>query len=155
MKKIIIVVALAILSCSQLLAQSPLYDRLSEKDGITAIYMPMKWISKYANTSVKISCNDKIDIAKFSKHIETMIVLNAEETTPIQLLKAEEKRVLSDKSYSLMMKIKDDELVSVFVKSVDDVKVSEIIMFVDEKNEFSIIQLLGKMTMSEIEAAVK
>ena len=128
-------------------AQDDVFDRLSDMDGVTAVY-----ISKSMFGSMKGMDMGSLDISKVAGKIEAMQVLTAEKTKAAQAIKTEVDKLVKNKDYEIMMKVKDsDSKVAFYVKRENN-KIKGLLMLVDETpKEYTIIQIKGDLSLKEIQ----
>lgn len=146
--KIIILITLFIGVLVSVSAQSKLYDKFSDVDNITSVYL--------SKTLLRMGSNiDGLDIKNVANDLDCLIVLSSETKEGMARLKSETTSISKAKGYEELMRVRDGgDNVSFYIKVKGD-SVNELIMFVEEPDEFVIIQLTGRIQLEDLQGIIK
>lgn len=146
-----ILIFLLLIGCSYAtFAQSKLFDKFGEMDGVTSVY-----ISKAMLQMMPDMKTNGIDIGNIAGKLESLQILTSEKASIAKMMREETAYIGKDKNYEELMKVRDEgSKVTFYIRKGGD-KIKELIMLVDEKTEFVIIQILGDMTLKDIQNITK
>lgn len=136
------------LCCSfQAFAQDDVLDKLSDMNGVTAVYISKNMFNSIGNMKM-----EGINIGSIAGKMESMQVLTSENSKTAQIMKAEASKLTKGGGYEVMMKVKDSSSRVVFYSKQVNNKVRELLMLVDETpNEYVIIQIKGNLSLKELQ----
>lgn len=141
-KRVVFFILVAILMALNASAQSKLYDKYSDKEGITIVYMTKAMISLIPNIQ-------GVDIKSIS-NLNEVFIFSSKNRSVFEQLQAEEKALLVDSEYVEMMKVKDDDdRVNFYIKETSE-GITELLICVESESEFTIIQLVGMINLEDI-----
>lgn len=144
MKKLFLLIAMCCLA-SGAFAQSELYKKFADMDGVDAVYIPN--ISTLASLGGKQTAqlNNISGMPYNIKSLKQLVVLSSEKKEVVEKLRSEMKAFLnkigSDSAYELMLDSKSDgERTTIYMKKSRD---GEMIIINDEGSEYQIVQIMG------------
>ena len=116
-------------------AQNKLFDKYSEMDNVTSVYISKAMLN-------------------LKGKIEGLQVLTTENNSIKEKMRDDFKKLIS-KDHQELMRVKDGKTRATFyVKQKGDL-ISEMIMLADTDNSFNVIQLLGNFTLQDIQEITK
>lgn len=128
-------------------AQDDVLDKLSDMDGITAVYISKNMFNSIGNMKM-----EGINIGSIAGKMESIQVLTSENSKTAQIMKAEASKLTKGGRYEVMMKVKDSSSRVVFYSKQVNNKIRELLMLVDETpNEYVIIQIKGNLSLKELQ----
>lgn len=149
-KRLLIAVAI-ILSALSIQAQAQIFEKLSNNKEITTVIVSKSMLSMVEGLDI-----DAINIKALSDKLEGIEIYNGESKSAISLMKSETNKLAKDKSYELLMTLKeDDENISFYGKKESGGKFKDFIMCIDESDEFSIIRIVGSFSADDIQGIVQ
>ncbi|MDD4608789.1 MAG: DUF4252 domain-containing protein [Bacteroidaceae bacterium] len=129
-------------------AQSQLYDKYSEMENVTTVYLSKAMLGFTPSV-------DGLNMTKVAKKLDAIVILTTEKKETAQLLKADLVKLLSTGVYKALMKVKDEgDHVSFMIKEKDN-KVQELLMLVEEKEEMTVIQMIGDINLEDVQSIMQ
>ena len=130
-------------------AQNKLFDKYSEMDNVTSVYISKAMFQMMP----KIETNG-LNLMNLKGKIEGLQVLTTENNSIKEKMRDDFKKLIS-KDHQELMRVKDGKTRATFyVKQKGDL-ISEMIMLADTDNSFNVIQLLGNFTLQDIQEITK
>jgi len=149
-KHLLLVLLLTVSINSQ--AQNKLFERLAKMENVTSVYVSKSMLQMMPNMNLDID----IDIHSLIGRLDGILILSSENKAISGIMKNATLSLANDKSYEILMKVKEDKSnICFYIKKKPDHKIAELVMLVDEENEFVIIQMIGNMTMQDIQNLAK
>ncbi|MDD4032351.1 MAG: DUF4252 domain-containing protein [Bacteroidales bacterium] len=147
MKLKIFFISICALFCQLSMAQSDLFKRYADKEGVTSVYVSKAMI-QMAPDAVS---NADLYLNNMKGKIEGIQIVSSGNLA-LKNEMDESFRKLIGNQHEELMRIKDEsgELVTFHIKKEGNL-ITELIMLVNEEDEFSAIQILGKFTMQDIQ----
>ncbi|GHU71915.1 hypothetical protein FACS189413_14260 [Bacteroidia bacterium] len=153
--KIKLITAILLLNIIGVPAQD-LFDKLADNEHITSVYISKALLNMFPAMADKVDV-DGVDIHKIVNKLEQIDIYTSENKEAMQLIRTEAKKLqTSNKSFEVLMKIKDDgEDVIFYAEKADKNKFKSLVMFVDSADECVLIRLLGNFTAEDIQEITK
>lgn len=147
MKLKIFFISICALFCQLSMAQSDLFKRYADKEGVTSVYVSKAMLQMVPDA---IS-NADLYLNNMKGKIEGIQILSSENAALKNEMDVSFRKLIGNQHEELM-RIKDEsgELITFHIKKEGNL-ITELIMLVNEKDEFSAIQILGKFTMQDIQ----
>lgn len=146
------IITLLMIFCSVLTyGQQSYFDKFADMDGVTSIYISKSMISLFPKGNTNVN---GINIGDISDRLENIQILSADENEIIAKLRKETSDFNPKNGYEELMKIREDgEKVTIFFN--EKKKKKEFVLVVDDKDEFTIISIVGDLTLKEIQGIVQ
>lgn len=144
------ILLLLFLCCTSLcFAQNKLFDKYSEMDNVTSIY-----ISKAMFQMMPSFETNGLNLMNLKGKIEGLQVLSTDNNNIKEKMRTDFKGLIG-KDHEELMRVKDGNTRTTFyVKQKGDL-ISELIMLADTDSSFNVIQLAGKFTLQDIQEITK
>jgi len=129
-------------------AQSNLYDKYSDMNGITSVHISKTILKMMGDKKVGPGLN----LNGLSDKIDDLYVFTTESQEASSALAKEEKSYKSSKKYEELIKVKDTtDDVAIYIRNGKKY-IEEIVMFVHDKEsqEYTIVQIIGRLTKDDI-----
>lgn len=136
-------------------AQKSLFDKLADAEDISHITVTKSLLKMMPGIVASVNV-DGIDVNKLITKLEQIDIFTSENSSTKQLIKkAANELFKSDKSYEILMKVKDKGDDVVFYGQKEGNFFKSLVMFVDNDKESVLIRLLGKFTLEDIQELKK
>ena len=146
MKKLLLFLLL-IFTCNMAFGQKALFDKYDDVDGISTVYISPTMMRMMKN----VKAGNK-DISRIANRLDHIYILECERPSMINSIKATAEAYYRRGKYALVMKTKSKgEVVNIYEKKYRNGK-SEFVLLSVESNELVIINLFGKVSLSEIQS---
>ena len=147
MKLKIFFISICALFCQLSMAQSDLFKRYADKEGVSSVYVSKAMIQM----ALDAVSNADLYLNNMKGKIEGIQIVSSDNAV-LKNEMDESFRKLIGNQHEELMRIKDEsgELVTFHIKKEGNL-ITELIMLVNEEDEFSAIQILGKFTMQDIQ----
>lgn len=144
------ILLLLFLCCTSLcFAQNKLFDKYSEMDNVTSIY-----ISKAMFQMMPSFETNGLNLMNLKGKIEGLQVLSTDNNNIKEKMRTDFKGLIG-KDHEELMRVKEGNTRATFyVKQKGDL-ISELIMLADTDSSFNVIQLAGKFTLQDIQEITK
>ena len=147
MKRIYIFSLLLTLSTIFCQAQQSFFDKYADMDGVTSVYITKSMLKMFPAMSGKIN---GVNVGNIANKLDNIQILSAGDTNIIEQLRKETKHINTKNGYEELMRIRDDgDKTTIYFK--ERKKNSEFVLITDEKDEFTIISIVGDLTLQEIQ----
>lgn len=146
-------VLFTILMCfaSMTFAQNKLVEKFGDMNGVTSVYIPKSMLQMMPNMKT-----EGIDIGGIAGKLESILILTSEKASISNMMKSEVTHFAYDRKYEELMRVKDEgSKVTFYIKKKNNGKISELVMLVDEHPEFVFMQIMGDMTLQDIQKITK
>ncbi|MDR1743177.1 MAG: DUF4252 domain-containing protein [Dysgonamonadaceae bacterium] len=147
MKKTIIVSAL-IFCTAYTFAQKNPFEKFSDMDGVTSVFISKAMLSKNTNTEFRGLRGDLI------KNLSSVLAFGSDDVKKAPKMISMANKIIKKNNYELLMRVKseDNRKVNFFMKGKPE-NIQELIMIVDggKDNGSLVLQLLGNFSMQEVE----
>jgi len=152
MKTRILLLTLLIFISGNCLAQKKLFDHFSDMDGVTSVYISKTMLQMMPNMNIQ----GDLDIGNFAGKLDGILILTSESENVSKMMRSETSYFHNNPDYEILMKVKDEETnVNFYIKKKTNNLIGELVMLVDDKSEYVIIQMVGNMTMEDIQKLTK
>jgi hypothetical protein len=152
--KILIVVAFLCIQWNGF-AQDNLFNKLADRDDITQVTVTKALLNMMPGILSSMNV-EWIDMKKIALGLEQLDIFAAESEGAKQLIRQTANELLKkDKSYEVLMKIKDGNDNVAFYGQKEGTLIKSLIMFSDDNFDCTLIRLLGKFTTEDIKAIVE
>lgn len=137
---------LLFLCCTSLcFAQNKLFDKYSEMDNVTSVY-----ISKAMFNMMPSFETNGLNLMNMKGKIESLQVLSTEDKSKQESMRNDFKSLIG-KQHEELMRVKEGKTRATFyIKQKGDL-ISELVMLADTDKNFTVIQLLGNFTLQDIQ----
>lgn len=147
MKRIYIFSLLLTLSTLFCQAQQSFFDKYAEMDGVTSVYITKSMLKMFPSMSGTIN---GVDVGNLANKLENIQILSADDSNIIEQLRKETKYINTKNGYEELMRVRDDgDKTTIYFK--ERKKNSEFILMTDEGDEFTIISIIGDLTLKDIQ----
>ena len=147
MKRIYIFSLLLTLSTFICQAQQSFFDKYAEMDGVSSVYITKSMLKMFPSMSGKIN---GVDVGNLASKLENIQILSADDSNIIEQLRKETKYINTKNGYEELMRVRDDgDKTTIYFK--ERKKNSEFILMTDESDEFTIISIIGDLTLKDIQ----
>ena len=146
------IIALLMIFCSILsYGQQSYFDKLADMDGVTSVYISKSMLKLFPQGKTSVN---GIDIGNIADRLDCIQILSSDESDMIGKLRKETSSISRENGYEELMKIREDgEKTTIYFNEKN--KKKEFVLLVDEKDEFTIISLVGDLTLKEIQGIVQ
>ena len=148
MKRIYILTLLLALSTVFCRAQQSFFDKYAEMDGVSSVYITKSMLNMFPNMSGKIN---GVNVGNIASRLDNIQILSSDEAPIIEQLRKETKDINTKNGYEELMRVREDgEKTTIYFKELKKGN-SEFVLITDEKDEFTIISIIGDLTLKEIQ----
>ena len=131
-------------------AQKAFFDKYDDKEGISTIYISATMLRMMGN----VQAGNK-DITRIAKRLDHIQVLECERPSLINSIKNAAFAYYKQAKYAVVMKTKSNgEDVTIYEKRYKNGK-NEYVLLTVERDELTIVNLLGRVSLEEIQAIAK
>jgi hypothetical protein len=136
-------------------SQKNVFEKFADQKEITQVTITKALLKMFPSMTSSVDMNG-IDVNKIINKLEQIDIFISENEDAKKMMRKEITAFFkTDKSYEVLMKIKDEKDNIVFYGQKDNGFVKSLVMFIDDDDECVIIQLLGRFTMHDIQEVVK
>ena len=148
MKRIYILTLLLALSTVFCRAQQSFFDKYAEMDGVSSVYITKSMLNMFPNMSGKIN---GVNVGNIASRLDNIQILSSDEAPIIEQLRKETKDINTKNGYEELMRVREDgEKTTIYFKERKKGN-REFVLITDEKDEFTIISIIGDLTLKEIQ----
>ena len=131
-------------------AQKAFFDKYDDKEGISTVYISATMLRMMGN----VQAVNK-DITRIAKRLDHIQVLECERPSLINSIKNAAFAYYKQAKYAIVMKTKSNgEDVTIYEKRYKNGK-NEYVLLTVERDELTIVNLLGRVSLEEIQAIAK
>ena len=131
-------------------AQKAFFDKYDDKEGISTVYISATMLRMMGN----LQAGNK-DITLIAKRLDHIQVLECERPSLINSIKNAAFAYYKQAKYAVVMKTKSNgEDVTIYEKRYKNGK-NEYVLLTVERDELTIVNLLGRVSLEEIQAIAK
>lgn len=146
MKRFILTLSIALFACIMASAQKALFDKYSETDGVSTVYISHKMMRMMGN----VKAGNK-DISKIASRLDYLQILSCERRSLIPSIKKTAQSIFSQQRFSVVMQVNEGtEHTTIYERHYPNGK-NEFSLLAIERNEITIINLLGNVTLQDIQ----
>ena len=146
-----------ILTCSLLTAQAQdsMFDRLSDRDDISTVYISKALLKMMPDTNIGGNIGGT-NIKGLANKLEQMEIYSGEGNTANEVIRKEVRALVKSKSYETLMAIQDKgQNINFYVQKEKNL-IKDLVMFInDDKDQCMIIRIMGSFTTEDIQKVVE
>ena len=132
-------------------SQQSFFDKYAEMDGVTSVYITKSMLSLFPKGQASVN---GVNIGNIASRLDNIQILSADEQPIIDKLRKETSGINSRNGYEELMRVREDgEKTTIYFKDGKKNK-KEFVLLVDEKNEFTIISIVGDLSLQEIQGII-
>ena len=146
------IIALLMIFCSVLCyGQQSYLDKYADMDGVTSVYITKSMLSLFpqGNTSI-----NGVNIGNIANRLDNIQILSADEKDIINQLRKETSNINTKNGYEKLLRVREDGTKTTIYFN-EKKKKKEFVLLVDDKDEFTIISIVGDLTLKEIQGIVQ
>lgn len=149
MKKRTYILTLMLVICTAFChAQQSFFDKYAEMDGVSSVYITKSMLSLFPGMSGEVN---GINVGNIANRLDNIQILSCDEMPIIEQLRKETKDINTKNGYEELVRIREDgEKTTIYFKECKKGN-SEFVLITDEKDEFTIISIVGNLTLKEIQ----
>ena len=131
--------------------QQSFFDKYAEMDGVTSVYITKSMLSLFPKGQTNVN---GINIGDIASRLDNIQILSADEQPIVDKLRKETSDINTRNGYEELMRVREDgEKTTIYFKDGKKDR-KEFVLLVDEKDEFTIISIVGDLTLQEIQGIV-
>ena len=131
--------------------QQSFFDKYAEMDGVTSVYITKSMLSLFPKGQTNVN---GINIGDIASRLDNIQILSTDEQPIVDKLRKETSHINTRNGYEELMRVREDgEKTTIYFKDSKKDK-KEFVLLVDEKDEFTIISIVGDLTLQEIQGIV-
>lgn len=131
--------------CGICRAQDALFQKYEDVDGVTTVYISKAMFRMMPH----LNAGNK-DISKIAYKLDRLQILDCERPSLIPGIKKMALAIYKNGKYEYIMRVNDDGEHTIIYQKQHAGGKNEFVLLSDEKDELSIINLLGNVTLNEI-----
>ena len=152
MKRIYILAILATVFSLFAQAQQSFFDKYAEMEGVTSVYISKSMLSLLPSVDSTVN---GIHIGNIASRLDNIQILSCEESDVANQLRKETSHINPKNGYEELMRVRENgEKTTIYFKDKKGQK-KEFVLLVDEKYEFTIISIVGDLTLQEIQGMIQ
>lgn len=133
-------------------AQQSFFDKYAEMEGVTSVYISKSMLSLLPNVDSTVN---GIHIGNIASRLDNIQILSCEEVDVANILRKETSHINPNNGYEELMRVRENgEKTTIYFKDKKGKK-KEFVLLVDEKDEFTIISIVGDLTLKEIQGMIQ
>ena len=133
-------------------AQQSFFDKYAEMEGVTSVYISKSMLGLLPDVDSTIN---GIHIGNIASRLDNIQILSSDESAIISKLRKETTDINTKNGYEELMRVRENgEKNTIYFKDKKGKK-KEFILLVDEKDEFTIISIVGDLTLKEIQGMIQ
>lgn len=149
MKRIYIITLLLSFCSLMSYAQDSFFNKFADMDGVTSVYISKTMLGMMPNMKA-----EGIDIGKVAGKLENIQILTCEKAALIPKIRKELEYIHPRNGYEELLRVNDEgDRTTIYLKKNKNGK-KEFVLVNDEKNEFTVIVIMGNLTLQEIQGVV-
>lgn len=131
-------------------AQDQMFDKFSKNNDISTVSISKALLSMAGNMDM-----GGANIKSLSNKLERMEIYSSENKNAAALMKAEAGKIATDKSFEVLMTVKDKgDQTTFYAKRNKGDNFKDLIMVVNDPDECTIIRIVGTFTMEDIQGVM-
>ena len=131
--------------------QQSFFDKYAEMEGVTSVYITKSMLSLFPKGQTSVN---GVNIGNIASRLDNIQILSADEQPIIDKLRKETSGINTRNGYEELMRVREDgEKTTIYFKDGKNDK-KEFVLLVDEKDEFTIISIVGDLTLQEIQGII-
>ena len=151
MKRTYIITLLMTLCSVCSYGQQSFFDKYAEMDGVTSVYISKSMLSLFPKGQTNVN---GINIGDIASRLDNIQILSADEQPVVDKLRKETSHINTRNGYEELMRVREDgEKTTIYFKDGKKDK-KEFLLLQDAKDEFTIISIVGDLTLQEIQGII-
>lgn len=148
------IIAILITLCSVCsYGQQSFFDKYAEMDGVTSVYISKSMLSLFPKGQASVN---GVNIGNIASRLDNIQILSADEQPVVDKLRKETSHINTRNGYEELMRVREDgEKTTIYFKDGKKKEKKEFVLLVDEKDEFTIISIVGDLTLQEIQGILQ
>ena len=131
--------------------QQSFFDKYAEMEGVTSVYITKSMLSLFPKGQTRVN---GVNIGNIASRLDNIQILSADEQPIIEKLRKETSVINTRNGYEELMRVREDgEKTTIYFKDGKKDK-KEFVLLLDEKDEFTIISIVGDLTLQEIQGII-
>ena len=131
--------------------QQSFFDKYAEMDGVTSVYISKSMLSLFPKGQTNVN---GINIGDIASRLDNIQILSADEQPIMDKLRKETSHINTRNGYEELMRVREDgEKTTIYFKDGKKDK-KEFLLLQDAKDEFTIISIVGDLTLQEIQGII-
>ena len=131
--------------------QQSFFDKYAEMEGVTSVYITKSMLSLFPKGQTNVN---GVNIGNIASRLDNIQILSADEQPIIDKLRKETSGINTRNGYEELMRVREDgEKTTIYFKDGKKDK-KEFVLLVDKKDEFTIISIVGDLTLQEIQGII-
>ena len=131
--------------------QQSFFDKYAEMEGVTSVYITKSMLSLFPKGQTSVN---GVNIGNIASRLDNIQILSADEQPIIDKLRKETSGINTRNGYDELMRVREDgEKITIYFKDGKKDK-KEFVLLRDEKDEFTIISIVGNLTLQEIQGII-
>jgi len=131
--------------------QQSFFDKYAEMDGVTSVYITKSMLSLFPKGQTNVN---GINIGDIASRLDNIQILSADEQPIVDKLRKETSHINTRNGYEELMRVREDgEKTTIYFKDGKKDK-KEFLLLQDAKDEFTIISIVGDLTLQEIQGII-
>ena len=131
--------------------QQSFFDKYAEMDGVTSVYITKSMLSLFPKGQTNVN---GVNIGNIASRLDNIQILSTDEQPIVDKLRKETSHINTRNGYEELMRVREDgEKTTIYFKDGKKDK-KEFVLLQDAKNEFTIISIVGDLTLQEIQGIV-
>ena len=131
--------------------QQSFFDKYAEMDGVTSVYITKSMLSLFPKGQTNVN---GVNIGNIASRLDNIQILSTDEQPIVDKLRKETSHINTRNGYEELMRVREDgEKTTIYFKDSKKDK-KEFVLLQDAKDEFTIISIVGNLTLQEIQGIV-
>ena len=131
--------------------QQSFFDKYAEMEGVTSVYITKSMLSLFPKGQTSVN---GVNIGNIASRLDNIQILSADEQPIIDKLRKETSSINTRNGYEELMRVREDgEKTTIYFKAGKKDK-KEFVLLRDEKDEFTILSIVGDLTLQEIQGII-
>jgi hypothetical protein len=145
MKARYIILVIALFSAATCFGQNKLFDKFSEMDNVTSVYISKAMFQMLPNIDA-----GGLNLGDMKGKIESLQILTTEDKSTAEKMRKDFSS-LEKRDREELMRVRDGDTRATFFAIKDGDIITELFMLADSEDDFVVIQLLGRFTLQDIQ----
>ena len=146
MKRIILTVCMAVIACTAAFAQKALFDRYGDAEGVTTVYISRNMMRMMG----QVKAGNR-DISRIARRLDRLQILSCERPSMVASIQNAAVAIFRKQKFSVVMQVNDGrEHTTIYERHYPNGK-NEFALLSVERDEISIINILGNVSLQDIQ----
>jgi hypothetical protein len=151
MKKMILLLITCFCFLAPAMSQRSSFDKYADMEGVTSVFISKTMLRLMPKMDMQ-----GMDIGPIAAKLESVRIFTTERPAIAKNMKEDAASYLRSNTYEELMRVRDgDEFVLFYIRPKPDGRIAELAMFVEDKDEFVAIQIVGDLTLEDIQRLTK